>query len=179
MIRLINYIGYCIYSFLPLYLFFLIYYCYYNKETYALLCVMLIIASSLFLIIIIYSKPTNIYVCSKDEVKKASVFSYNNILFLILFFMFWIIDFPILLLPLISFAVILLLYKLNFIFISYTLLIFKYKVYYIRGKKVYSKKSYEELLIYLKKNKYIQIKEISSNIFLEDENYNLKRNYCH
>ena len=51
-------------------------------------------------------------------------------------------------------------------------------MYTIRDKIVYSKKSESELYKILKSKKYLQIIEISDNIYIENEKYTITNFYC-
>ncbi|MBF0714002.1 hypothetical protein HZY83_04805 [Gemella sp. GH3] len=121
---------------------------------------------------------SNIFVCNFKEISSVSMLDGRYILFLLLISMFLIIRFNIFILPFIVISSILILYKLDFVFLSYVLVLLGYRAYYIRGRLVYSKKSLNELILILKTEKYLEVKEISNSIYLEDKKYNLKRLYC-
>lgn len=176
--RLYNYIGYCTYSFLPLYLFMLFYNIIFMNLTMIFISVILILLSILFLIWIFIWSKTNIFVCDGKEISNVSIIDIRYFLFFLLITMFLIIKFDVLVLPFIVLSAILILYRLDFVFLSYVLIILGYKAYNIRGKLVYSKKSFNELMFLLKTEKYLEIKEISNNIYLEDKKHSLKRLYC-
>lgn len=61
---------------------------------------------------------------------------------------------------------------------NYTLTLLGYKMYIIRDKIVYSKKSQEEIYKILKDKKSLQIIEVSSNIYIENEKYRMTNFYC-
>ena len=61
---------------------------------------------------------------------------------------------------------------------NYMLILLGYKIYIIRDKIVYSKKSQEEIYIILKDKKSLQIIEVSNNIYIENEKYRMTNFYC-
>lgn len=178
MMRLCNYISYCIYSFIPLYLFLIGYYIYIDKIIKMILVLILTMIALVLLLFNSMLKVNNIFVCSYKEVKSVKILDFNYFLFVILFFCLWFIEFHIFILFLVLLAIFCILYRLNFIFLSYMLLILNYKCYNIRDKIVYSKKNKKDLIILLKKQNYLQIKEISHSIYIEDECYSIKRDFC-
>ena len=58
------------------------------------------------------------------------------------------------------------------------LILLGYKMYIIRDKIVYSKKSLEEIYKILKDKKSLQIIEVSNNIYIENEKYSMTNFYC-
>ena len=174
-----NYIGYCIYSFMPLY-FVLFIYTFVKGDIENLgLSLLLIIISILSLLIHSSSKPSNIFVCGKKEISKQNgIDQYYLILMIIVTFL--IINdkiqflFKIGILLLIFYMLFLLLFKYK----NYTLILLGYKMYIIRDKIVYSKKSQEEIYIILKDKKSLQIIEVSNNIYIENEKYRMTNFYC-
>ena len=61
---------------------------------------------------------------------------------------------------------------------NYMLILLGYKMYIIRDKIVYSKKSQEEIYKILKDKKNLQIIEVSNNIYIENEKYRMTNFYC-
>lgn len=178
MMKLCNYISYCLYSFIPLYLFFILYFIYKDEYLEVIILVIIAIIATILLLYMQSSRPNSIFVCNYKEVKKINYIDFNYFLFVVLFVSLWLIKFNVFMLLIVLLAIFCILYKLNFIFLSYTLLLLNYKCYNIRGKFVYSKKQKNDLLILLKKQNYLQVKELSDNIYVEDECYFIKRDFC-
>ena len=174
-----NYIGYCIYSFMPLY-FVLFIYTFVKGDIENLgLSLLLMIISILSLLIHSSSRPSNIFVCGKKEISKQNgIDQYYLILMIIVTFL--IINdkiqflFKIGILLLIFYMLFLILFKYK----NYTLILLGYKMYIIRDKIVYSKKSHEEIYKILKDKKSLQILEVSNNIYIENEKYRMTNFYC-
>ena len=174
-----NYISYCIYSFMPLY-FVLFIYTFVKGDIENLgLSLLLIIISILSLLIHSSSRPSNIFVCGKKEISKQNgIDQYYLILMIIVTFLIindkiqFLLKIGILLL--IFYMLFLLLFKYK----NYTLILLGYKMYIIRDKIVYSKKSHEEIYKILKDKKSLQIIEISNNIYIESEKYSMTNFYC-
>ena len=162
-----NYISYCIYSFMPLY-FILLIYTFVKQDLDALLLTTILTIISIFSLIIQNgSKPTNIFVCSKKEITRQSGIDYYYLILMII----------------ITFLIIN--QKLQFLWkivillvLFYMLSLLGYKMYIIRDKIVYSKKSQEELYKILKDKKSLQILEVSNNIYIENEKYSMTNFYC-
>ena len=169
-----NYISYCIYSFMPLY-FVLFIYTFVKGDIENLgLSLLLMIISILSLLIHSSSRPSNIFVCGKKEISKQNgIDQYYLILMIIVTFL--IINdkiqflFKIGILLLIFYMLFLILFKYK----NYTLILLGYKMYIIRDKIVYSKKSHEEIYKILKDKKSLQILEVSNNIYIENEKYRM------
>lgn len=174
-----NYISYCIYSFMPLYFVLLIYTFVKEDMEALLLTIVLIIASVFALLIQGNSRPTNIFVCGKKEIfRKNGIDQYYLVLMIIVNFL--IINnkihfvFKIIILLIIYYVLSLMLFKYK----NYTLILLGYKMYIIRDKIVYSKKSLEEIYKILKDKKSLQIVEVSNNIYIENEKYRMTSFYC-
>ena len=170
-----NYISYCIYSFIPLY-FALLGYTLVRQDNEDVILVLILILSSIFsLIALSNTRPTNIFVCSKEEVVKDYIY-----LVLMIILTFLIINEKIIFIYKVAFLLIifLILYKTSFKYKSYTLIILGYQMYTIRDKIVYSKKTESELYKILKSKKYLQIIEINDNIYIENEKYTITNFYC-
>ena len=166
-----NYISYCIYSFIPLY-FALLGYTLVRQDNEDVILVLILILSSIFsLIALSNTRPTNIFVCSKEEVVKTKGIDYIYLVLMIIL-TFLIINEKII------FIIFLILYKTSFKYKSYTLIILGYQMYTIRDKIVYSKKTESELYKILKSKKYLQIIEINDNIYIENEKYTITNFYC-
>ena len=154
-----NYISYCIYSFIPLY-FALLGYTLVRQDNEDVILVLILILSSIFsLIALSNTRPTNIFVCSKEEVVKTKGIDYIYLVLMII-------------------LTFLILYKTSLKYKSYTLIILGYQMYTIRDKIVYSKKTESELYKILKSKKYLQIIEINDNIYIENEKYTITNFYC-
>ena len=159
-----NYISYCIYSFMPLY-FVLLIYTFVKQDLDALLLTTILTIISIFSLIIQNgSKPTNIFVCSKKEITKQSGIDYYYLILMVI----------------ITFLLVLfyMLYMILLKYKNYMLSLLGYKMYIIRDKIVYSKKSQEELYKILKDKKSLQILEVSNNIYIENEKYSMTNFYC-
>ena len=174
-----NYISYCIYSFMPLYFVLFIYTFVREDVVDIILTTILIIISIFTLLLQNTSKPTNIFVCSKKEIsKQKGIDQYYLVLMIIVTFL--IINdkihfiFKIIILLIIYYVLFLLLFKYK----NYTLILLGYKMYLIRDKIVYSKKSQEEIYKILKDKKSLQILEVSNNIYIENEKYRMTNFYC-
>ena len=174
-----NYISYCIYSFMPLYFVLFIYTFVREDVVDIILTTILIIISIFTLLLHNTSKPTNIFVCSKKEIsKQEGIDQYYLVLMIIVTFL--IINdkihfiFKIIILLIIYYVLFLLLFKYK----NYTLILLGYKMYLIRDKIVYSKKSQEEIYKILKDKKSLQILEVSNNIYIENEKYRMTNFYC-
>ena len=174
-----NYISYCIYSFMPLYFVLFIYTFVKGDIENLSLSLLLIIISILLLLIHSSSRPSNIFVCGKKEISKQNgIDQYYLILMIIVTFLIindkiqFLLKIGILLL--IFYMLFLLLFKYK----NYTLILLGYKMYIIRDKIVYSKKSHEEIYKILKDKKSLQIIEISNNIYIESEKYSMTNFYC-
>ena len=75
-----NYISYCIYSFIPLY-FALLGYTLVRQDNEDVILVLILILSSIFsLIALSNTRPTNIFVCSKEEVVKTKGIDLSKLL---------------------------------------------------------------------------------------------------
>ena len=70
------------------------------------------------------------------------------------------------------------LFMILFKYKNYMLILLGYKMYIIRDKIVYSKKSLEEIYKILKDKKSLQIVEVSNNIYFENEKYGMTNFYC-
>ena len=174
-----NYISYCIYSFIPLY-FALLGYTLVRQDNEDVILVLILILSSIFsLIALSNTRPTNIFVCSKEEVVKTKGIDYIYLVLMIIL-TFLIINEKIIFIYKVAFLLIifLILYKTSFKYKSYTLIILGYQMYTIRDKIVYSKKTESELYKILKSKKYRQIIEINDNIYIENEKYTITNFYC-
>ena len=157
-----NYISYCIYSFIPLY-FALLGYTLVRQDNEDVILVLILILSSIFsLIALSNTRPTNIFVCSKEEVVKTKGIDYIYLVLMIIL-TFLIIN-----------EKIIFIYKVAFLLI----IILGYQMYTIRDKIVYSKKTESELYKILKSKKYLQIIEINDNIYIENEKYTITNFYC-
>ena len=156
-----NYISYCIYSFIPLY-FALLGYTLVRQDNEDVILVLILILSSIFsLIALSNTRPTNIFVCSKEEVVKTKGIDYIYLVLMIIL-TFLIIN-----------------EKIIFIYkVAFLLIILSYQMYTIRDKIVYSKKTESELYKILKSKKYLQIIEINDNIYIENEKYTITNFYC-
>ena len=174
-----NYISYCIYSFMPLY-FVLLIYTFVKEDMEALLLTIVLIIVSIFVLMLqVNSRPTNIFVCGKKEISKQNgIDQYYLVLMIIVNFL--IINnkihflHKILIMVIIYYVLSLMLFKYK----NYTLILLGYKMYIIRDKIVYSKKSQEELYKILKDKKSLQILEVSNNIYIENEKYSMTNFYC-
>ncbi|MGX7078602.1 hypothetical protein ACWOBP_00180 [Gemella parahaemolysans] len=174
-----NYISYCIYSFMPLY-FVLLIYTFVKQDLDALiLTTILTIISIFFLIIQNASKPTNIFVCEKKEIFKQKGIDYYYLV-LVIIITFLIINQKVQLIFKITILVFIfyLLFCTMLSYKNYALTLLGYKIYTIRDKIVYSKKSQEELYKVLKDKKSLQILEVSNNIYIENEKYSMTNFYC-
>ena len=174
-----NYISYCIYSFMPLYFVLLIYTFVRGDIENLGLSLLLIIISILALLIHSSSRTLNIFVCGKKEISKQNgIDQYYLVLMIIVTFLIindkiqFLLKIGILLL--IFYMLFLLLFKYK----NYTLILLGYKMYIIRDKIVYSKKSHEEIYKILKDKKSLQILEVSNNIYIENEKYRMTNFYC-
>ena len=79
-----NYISYCIYSFIPLY-FALLGYTLVRQDNEDVILVLILILSSIFsLIALSNTRPTNIFVCSKEEVVKTKGIDYIYLVLMII-----------------------------------------------------------------------------------------------
>ena len=173
-----NYISYCIYSFMPLY-FVLFIYTFVKGDIENLSLSLLLIIISILSLLIHSSRPSNIFVCGKKEISKQNgIDQYYLILMIIVTFLIindkiqFLLKIGILLL--IFYMLFLLLFKYK----NYTLILLGYKMYIIRDKIVYSKKSHEEIYKILKDKKSLQILEVSNNIYIENEKYRMTNFYC-
>ena len=174
-----NYISYCIYSFMPLY-FVLLIYTFVKEDMEALLLTIVLIIVSIFMLMLqVNSRPTNIFVCEKKEISKQNgIDQYYLVLMIIVNFL--IINnkihflYKIIILVIIYYVLSLMLFKYK----NYMLILLGYKMYIIRDKIVYSKKSQEELYKILKDKKSLQILEVSNNIYIENEKYSMTNFYC-
>lgn len=174
-----NYISYCIYSFMPLYIFLLIYSFIKQDIVDAILVLLLIIYSVFSLIILNYSKPNNIFVCSHKELHRQEGIDYAYLILMIAITFLIInekLQFSIKVMSLL--IIFFILFKILFKYKCYTLILLGYKMYEIRDKIVYSKKSQKELYELLKNKKSIQVIEINDNLLIEDEKYTITRFYC-
>ena len=174
-----NYISYCIYSFMPLY-FVLLIYTFVKQDLDALLLTTILTIISIFSLIIQNgSKPTNIFVCSKKEISKKSGIDYYYLILMVII-TFLIINQKLQFLWKIVILLVLfnILYMILFKYKNYMLILLGYKMYLIRDKIVYSKKSQKELYKILKSKKYLQIIEINDNIYIENEKYTITNFYC-
>ena len=175
-----NYISYCIYSFMPLYFVLLIYtFVRGDIENLGLSLLLIIISILSLLIHSSSSRPSNIFVCGKKEISKQNgIDQYYLILMIIVTFLIindkiqFLLKIGILLL--IFYMLFLMLFKYK----NYTLILLGYKMYMIRDKIVYSKKSHEEIYKILKDKKSLQILEVSNNIYIENEKYRMTNFYC-
>ena len=174
-----NYISYCIYSFMPLYFVLFIYTFVREDVVDIILTTILIIISIFTLLLHNTSKPTNIFVCGKKEIsRQRGIDQYYLVLMIIVTFL--IINdkihfiFKIIILLIIYYVLFLILFKYK----NYTLILLGYKMYMIRDKIVYSKKSQEEIYKILKDKKNLQIIEVSNNIYIENEKYRMTNFYC-
>ena len=174
-----NYISYCIYSFIPLYFVLLVYTLVKQDSEDVILVVVLIISSIFALIALSNTRPTNIFVCSKEEVAKGRGIDYIYLVLMIIL-TFLIINEKIIFIYKVAFLLIifLILYKTAFKYKNYTLILLGYQMYTIRDKIVYSKKSQEEIYKILKDKKSLQILEVSNNIYIENEKYRMTNFYC-
>ena len=172
-----NYISYCIYSFIPLY-FALLGYTLVRQDNEDVILVLILILSSIFsLIALSNTRPTNIFVCSKEEVVKTKGIDYIYLVLMIIL-TFLIINEKIIYKVAFLLIIFLILYKTSLKYKSYTLIILGYQMYTIRDKIVYSKKTESELYKILKSKKYLQIIEINDNIYIENEKYTITNFYC-
>lgn len=179
--KIYNYLCYFISSLMPLYFIFVCYYTMFNLDiNKAIFYILCFIVSIILFIIIIIKKTSNIFICNHKEIFIDRKIKYKrNIILLILYMcVFNLLEFSIFILPIIYLAFIFLLYRLDFKIENIILDIFGFKKYTVRNKIIYSKKSIYELSIELKKNKYIQILEISDNIYIEKNSYVMKKDYC-
>ena len=166
-----NYISYCIYSFIPLY-FALLGYTLVRQDNEDVILVLILILSSIFsLIVLSNTRPTNIFVCSKEEVVKTKGIDYIYLVLMIIL-TFLIINEKIIFIYKVAFLLII------FLILYKTLIILGYQMYTIRDKIVYSKKTESELYKILKSKKYLQIIEINDNIYIENEKYTITNFYC-
>lgn len=176
--KIYNYFCYFNSSLIPLHFLFALYFIIIKDYKNIVFASILLSLSIMFLCLLINIKPNNIFICSYKEINECSI-NFKNLIFLFIYFcLLYIIDFNFLIFLLMIVAFELLIYKLNFRFTSFILIFLGYKVYKIRNKQVYSKKTKEELIYFVKKNKYIQIIEISDDIFIEKDTYNIKNKYC-
>ncbi|MBF0714920.1 hypothetical protein [Gemelliphila palaticanis] len=179
--KIYNYVCYFISSLIPLYFLFIANYTLFNidvnKAIFYIICLLI---SFVLLIIIVYKRPTSIFVCNYKEILGCRKLNHklNYLIILLYFYVFNELDFNIIILPIIYLAFILLLYKLDFKIENIVLYIFGFKKYIVRDKIVYSKKSIDEFSIEIKKNKYIQILEVNNNIYIEKKSYSMKKDYC-
>ena len=172
-----NYISYCIYSFMPLY-FVLLIYTFVKEDMETLLLIIVLIIVSIFVLMLqVNSRPTNIFVCGKKEISNG-IDQYYLVLMIIVNFL--IINnkihflYKIIIFVIIYYVLSLMLFKYK----NYTLTLLGYKMYIIRDKIVYSKKSQEEIYKILKDKKSLQIIEVSNNIYIENEKYRMTNFYC-
>ena len=173
-----NYMSYCIYSFIPLY-FVLLVYTLVRQDSEDVILVIVLIISSIFALIALSNTPTNIFVCSKEEVSKGRGIDYIYLVLMIIL-TFLIINEKIIFIYKVAFLLIifLILYKTAFKYKNYTLMLLGYQMYTIRDKIVYSKKNESELYMLLKSKKYLQVVEIGDNIYIENEKYTITNFYC-
>ena len=174
-----NYISYCIYSFMPLY-FILLIYTFVKQDLDALLLTTILTIISIFSLIIHNgSKPSNIFVCSKKEISRQSGIDYYYLILMIII-TFLIINQKLQFLWKIVILLVLfyMLFMILFKYKNYMLILLGYKMYIIRDKIVYSKKSLEEIYKILKDKKSLQILEVSNNIYIENEKYGMTNFYC-
>ncbi|ERK56110.1 hypothetical protein HMPREF1983_01522 [Gemella bergeri ATCC 700627] len=177
--RVYNYLSYCICSFIPLYIFLLIYSFIKQDIENVVLIIILLILCFIGIIKQGLEEPTNVFVCSQKEIISVKKIDYIYLILSIILTFLIIHDKMNINIKLIILAIVFfLLTTLKFKFKSYTLILLGYKVYNIRDKLIYSKKSYLELSLILKERKSLQIIEISDNIYIEKEKYNLKNFYC-
>ncbi|MGX7111739.1 hypothetical protein [Gemella cuniculi] len=177
--KVYNYLSYCIYSFIPLYVFLLVYSLIKQDMDDVILILILIIYSVSSLIAVSYMKPNNIFVCAKKEVSKSNGIDYGYLILMIVITFLVInekLDFSFKILFFLSLCF--LLNFMSFKYKSYTLLLLGYKSYIIRDKIVYSKRDFKELNKILKEKKSLQVIEISDNIYLEKEKYSFTNFYC-
>ena len=174
-----NYMSYCIYSFIPLYFVLLVYTLVRQDSEDVILVIVLIISSIFALIALSNTRPTNIFVCSKEEVVKTKGIDYIYLVLMIIL-TFLIINEKIIFIYKVAFLLIifLILYKTAFKYKNYTLILLGYQMYTIRDKIVYSKKNESELYMLLKSKKYLQVVEIGDNIYIENEKYTITNFYC-
>ena len=174
-----NYMSYCIYSFIPLYFVLLVYTLVRQDSEDVILVIVLIISSIFALIALSNTRPTNIFVCSKEEVSKGRGIDYIYLVLMIIL-TFLIINEKIIFIYKVAFLLIifLILYKTAFKYKNYTLILLGYQMYTIRDKIVYSKKNESELYMLLKSKKYLQVVEIGDNIYIENEKYTITYFYC-
>ncbi|MBU0278110.1 MULTISPECIES: hypothetical protein [unclassified Gemella] len=126
----------------------------------------------------ISSKPNNIITFLPTEIKTTKKFDLSYIWLIFIFTCIIIVDFKYYNFFIVVFAVLLILYRIKFLFISYTLLLLGYKVYNMRGYLVYSKKTKKDMELHLKKYKYLQVKEITDNIIIDKDTYLLNKYFC-
>ena len=174
-----NYISYCIYSFIPLYFVLLIYTIIKQDPIDTILCLALILYSIFSLILLVCSRPSDIFVCSNKELKKQRGIDYGYLILMIIM-TFLIINEKLYFSFKLAFLLIIffILFKILFKYKNYSLTLLGYKMYFIRDKIIYSKKNEEELNKFLKEKKFLQIIKISDNIFLEIDKYGMTKYYC-
>lgn len=174
-----NYISYCIYSFIPLYFVLLIYTIIKQDLLDTILCLVLILYSIFSLLLLMTSRPSDVFVCSNKELKKQRGIDYGYLILMIIM-TFLIINEKLYFSFKLTFLLIIffILFKILFKYKNYSLTLLGYKMYFIRDKIIYSKKNEEELNKFLKEKKFLQIIKISDNIFLEIDKYGMTKYYC-
>ena len=79
-----NYISYCIYSFIPLYFVLLIYTIIKQDLLDTILCLVLILYSIFSLLLLMASRPSDVFVCSNKELKKQRGIDYGYLVLMII-----------------------------------------------------------------------------------------------
>lgn len=179
--KLYNYICYFLSSLMPLYLFFIIISFFVGNKLNMAINLFLLILSILSLILLLSEKATNIFVCNYKELKYINDNRFKEFLNLIIIciYTYIIVEYiNIYFFSVVYLAFIFFNYKCVFNFKNYIFIILGYNVYKIREKTIYSKKSLNDLNEELKLNKYLQIVEITDNIYLEKNDYNIKNKLC-
>ena len=177
--KIFNYIGYCICSFIPLYLF-LLGYTFIVNDVHGLIAVILLCILAIGQLISFTCKKSNsVFICSYKEVKRVEGIDYVYLILMIIITFTLVLTVIIYIEKIVVIIVLFLfLYTMRIRFKSYTLLLLGYKIYLIRNKLVYSKKSEEQLILMLKEKKSLQVNEVTDSVFIENECYNVKNIYC-
>lgn len=175
MIRLCNYICYSLVTFSPLFILFVFINIYFKNYKILVSFILLFFISVLAFLFLFFTRINISFLTIKSmDIAKYSrldlKYSFNVIFFINII----LIDTGIMINFILTLSYIMILYSSNF---SYRLILMKllgYNCYVIDNIYVYSKKSRIELVKILKKDKYLQGKDIYYNIFIEFDTYNIK-----